>query len=1127
MFIRTLIISMLLLVQQAAYGVNVGGREISIQDWDNMSANDRRAALNIYNNLNGTSLSESQLRNEIQRQSSNVDQSQVDNAVNNANNTNTGTTNTTNVDPNSPEVRSVVDDPANADLSQIQQNGNFTQDQIDAQNRAQQEIANNRTTISNLSNEVNQANTEINNTQNNINNLNNSVDQLNNQASTLQTQLNNSGDQIANLERLANEANAGGDIAEAQRIEDELAAQRASQEAAQAQLTQVQAEQARIQRDIETANARLAEQGRERQIKQGELQAAQAKETELTNSLLSDLTESAQTNGVPENIATQLEENGVDPNALENIDPNALENISAEDRSALLNALEQETANGNITLNEDGTLNVDKEAVIASQNQSNPQGFCMEDSGVCVSNERSADYLACQLKAEGEKAACEKDVARGVTRDYISGGARCENSGSPDAKACRDAGRVYNCEFNQCLTEDQVNELGDQGAECMSKEDQAAKDACFAKVKESAVRNAATGEYCLKDSAEAKACEESGKSWNCNMDFCADDLQNQAISDAVVECQNKKNETEKQHCMNDLKENGHYLLASACEEAQSPKGLECSAGGNVWNCGANACVTPDMNGRLVEAYKRCQNKQSEAEKEACMAELNEIAAAASGGEQITEEDLKSPGSPAGVGFAVVGAIGALVGSLVGGICASAAVNLISGAMAMMNEKKTAKMADQEMERLKAEYKKIEAKTKSDVISFEIQVEAINFYIMALDSAIRIAEQYAKMYDSVGNMFGVAMAIGVVEIAIYSMMKPPYTAGIKCAGINIASGGIGMGLAKKASGIAKGMAADFKDQKAKLERIRDLFNKHFGQQGGLTQYAMNSGMNRGMMTAGRSGSVTSATGSGVKNENAEGGKETVGCADSEGKFQENCACKSNNSCLSISSPPILNDTKIGRSLNKSLDLDSTFSEANSIMSGDLSTTSLNGDSLAARFKRTQKVNKKLVNQINKKYKNQLKKANVEIKYPDDKMLAAYINKVMPPSKRVGGAEKFMGNFLGDVNPKDIEDTQKQLSSNFTQDGRAVATQTKPVINTKFGKFEMPKMDEYSGEELDILAKQKDQGIVNSEFNGDMEKLKDLPDVHENSTKSLWNILTKRYHVITRQKRIGKFRTKSTR
>ena len=224
----------------------------------------------------------------------------------------------------------------------------------------------------------------------------------------------------------------------------------------------------------------------------------------------------------------------------------------------------------------------------------------------------------------------------------------------------------------------------------MANKDQSASDECFKKVKDFAIRNAATGEYCLKNSEEAKSCETSNKKWNCNINLCVDNFQNEAISNAVIECQNKMTNETKQQCMNELKENGHYLLASACVEAKSPEGLKCSEDGNVWNCGANACVTEDMNGRLVEAYKKCQSKQSETEKQKCMSELDEIANAASNGKEFSEDDLKSPGNPAGVGFAVVGAIGALVGSIVGGVCASAAVNLVAGAMAMMNENKLQK-----------------------------------------------------------------------------------------------------------------------------------------------------------------------------------------------------------------------------------------------------------------------------------------------------------------------------------------------------------------------------------------------------------------------------------------------------
>ena len=54
--VKTLIVCMLLLTYQVTYGINVGGRTVTIDDWDSMSSKDRQSALNIYNNLNGTSL---------------------------------------------------------------------------------------------------------------------------------------------------------------------------------------------------------------------------------------------------------------------------------------------------------------------------------------------------------------------------------------------------------------------------------------------------------------------------------------------------------------------------------------------------------------------------------------------------------------------------------------------------------------------------------------------------------------------------------------------------------------------------------------------------------------------------------------------------------------------------------------------------------------------------------------------------------------------------------------------------------------------------------------------------------------------------------------------------------------
>lgn len=1079
----------------------INPNSISEEEFNQLSPSQQQQIVDAYNERNNSNLSTSQFQTEVRNQANNTSNNDVNNATNQVLNEN-------------PSVRDALNDPANADTTQLQQDANLTDAQIREIQAAQEELRRQEAQTAARAAELQAQQNTINETQNTINTLNDSVSNLDNQSSGVQSNLDETNARIEELERRAAEANASGDIDAFNETQDALEAARREEIAQKDELKRIQQDKARKEQEISNQETILAEQQRQQQIKQAELDASKNAEEELKSDIAQTVVDSVSGQSVT-NFVGEGEEG-------------AGENSDAPTVGEVLGVIQEEQENGNITVDENGNIQIDQEAIVENQNQENPQGYCT-DAGVCISNERAVEGLVCKTKPEDEQQACMQEVSRGATKDYIEGGKGCMSNNTPDATACREAGRTYNCEFGQCLSEDQVNELADRGADCMTKPTKDEQNACFKDVKMAAIENGARGNYCLKDSAEAQSCEASGKHWNCNINTCVDDSQNDAIAGAVVECQTKETNAEKNRCMDELKENGAYLLASACEEAQSPKGLQCSEGGNVWNCGANACVTPDMNGRLVEAFKRCQNKGSQEAVDKCMSELDEIAAAASDNKELTAEDFESPGSPASVGYAVVGAIGSLVATVAGGgICMGAVVNAAAGVMAIMNEKNSAKMADQQLGQLKERFQDLEKRMEDDVISFEIQKEAIDFYINALETSIRIAENYADGYDQSGNMFGIATAIAAVEIIIYAP-KPPWPGEphkVYCAIAATASAAMGMMLSSKASGIARGMADEFRDQKAKLIRIRDLYNKHFGQSGGMTTLASYKGGGRGIRAGDGNVNVNRATAQSAPGaESRDAGEEQKNGAVCDTNIVsplQKCHCENQaDQCLSLGGSPLL-ETKIGRDLAAKLEIEKSFNETNSIARGDITASDIGSGSLATRFRRTRKTVKSLLDQVNKKRK----KAGINdpLVFPTNADLAAFVNKAMPPESRIGGSNKFLGKVMGDVNPGDIKATERALSSNIGKDGKV---QMNATVSTPLGKLKKPNLkglDELDAEELDTLAKIKDKGVVNSTLSD--KDLLEIDDVHENTTKSLWNILTKRYHVITRQKRIGKWKKRGT-
>lgn len=1113
MFYKALIISISMILHQAAFGITVtiNGRTVNLDDIQNVNVNpnsisedefnqltptQQQQIIDEYNRRNGTSLNSSQFLTEIRNQANNNNNTVNDHINNN------------------PTVRDVINDPANADTDELRESANLTEAQIREIEAAQAELRAQQEATAAAAARLAQQQAQLQQTQNNLNSLNDNANDLNNSAANLESQIANTGGQIAELERQAAEAQARGDLEAAQAHQDSIDRLRVQEQQARQRLAQTNADKQRIQNDIAAAEGQLREQQRQQQIEQAALEASKAQEDALAQRIVQNVVD-----GVVDQDVGNLTGSG---------------SGTGTTVGDVIDIIQDNEEKGNITVDEDGNVQVDTDAVADELAKDNPQGFCTE-SGICLSNERAAEALACNLGPADQKDACMQEVSRGATIDYIQGGEVCAANQSEGAKACRGAGRTYNCEFKQCLTEAQVNALADAGAACMNKESTEQRDACFGDVKETAIRNGASGLYCLNTSDEAKACEAGGKTWNCNVDYCTDDYQNKAIADAVVECQLKDNPRDREICMNELEANGAYLLASACAEAESEKGLQCKEGGNVWNCEANACVTSDMNGRLVEAYKNCQNKPTQAEKDTCMGELQEIADAANSGEEITAEDLENPGSPATMAYIASTGLGAVAGYMLSkaaggnGLCYAMAANVLAAGMAVMNEKNSKKSGDAQISQLKKEFEAFEKRLaeQEDVISFEMQRESIEFYIRSLTTGINVAEMYAKGYDQAGNMFAIAAVIAGVEAAIYAAMTPPQWPKVRCAVAQLASAGLSMGVSKYAAGAARKIANELSGQKDKLERIRELYMKHFGNYGGLSTLAYGGRNGSGINTqVGGSGTITSATGSSIKNDGLDGlSASSAGCMSASGSFESDCACRSTNSCLNLQSPPILNDTKVGRSVATKLNTDQAFAEANAIASGKLSHTDLNGDQLASRFKDSRKVHKKMFDQLEKKYGNKLKKENISLQFPDNHQLAKFLNKHVPREQRQGAESKFLGNLLGSVDLDDIKETQTALSKNFTEDGRAVATQTQP-IQSKVGKFAIPKIPEFgsglSEKDLDTLAVKRNQEILNSELINDAEKLKEVDDVHENSTTSLWNILTHRYHVLTRQKRIGKFR-----
>lgn len=758
----------------------------------------------------------------------------------------------------------------------------------------------------------------------------------------------------------------------------------------------------------------------------------------------------------------------------------------------------------------------------AKQCRTNGQAWnCLTQS--CVHkdvDEKIVDAaLSClENEADPQCQSASNDLAKTI----VQNGGQCQQS-TDAANQCEASGGAYNCQYNQCLSEADLKDITDKGLGCFKSEDQAQ---CLDDLKMDVVKNAARGQYC-EESAQSKVCAAEGKKYNCNIgdDICVSDYQNEVIAEEVEKCfQGSPTNAMIEACLDTLEENGPELLATTCDLSNNPDGKSCNDAGHVWNCVVEVCVDEDFNNRLVNAWKNCQEKPTKEEKDQCMAELDELAEASKKDPGFSENDLENPGSPTMAANLLVSTILGLVGALVGGICASAFINVAAGVMASMTEKNSEKQAKTQLKSLREQYRQIEDLKNQQAVSYDIQVKAIEFYIHALKTGEQIAGNYAKGYKQSAMIFGMAAAVAAIETTVYAMAQnwPMVT----CAGIQIGSAGLLGGLSMKAASVAEQYKSDFESQRRDLERILEIFNKHFGNYNGIQQFAggSKSGTNGLPATNLGANSIEGKTAEGenpssTNGDNPEFASENV-CADKNGKIDESCACRDSGSCFQLD-PNIFADTAVGKSLSNELGFKESFNEVNDIASGRISASDLDGTSLARRSTKVRKAVKKLARQANKSLKKNGHSQRVSL--PTNKQLAAAVNRAIRSGQASAQKGSLLSNvFSGVVSPSEIKDFTEKMKNSLDDKGH------EKNIKTSLASFHIPKKINFKDLDSDIIADEhshlnnKDQAVLNSQVNRDPASLKDLGDVHNDSTQSLWDILTTKYHKVVKERRVGKFR-----
>ncbi|MBT7609468.1 MAG: hypothetical protein HN576_06915, partial [Bacteriovoracaceae bacterium] len=747
-------------------------------------------------------------------------------------------------------------------------------------------------------------------------------------------------------------------------------------------------------------------------------------------------------------------------------------------------------------------------------------------AAVCYDKATKPEVNACMKKLEHDTAV------------EIAGGALCKNE-SEEAKLCEAEGKVYNCTVEYCLTKDQNNQLAEEVAKCQTMPDQEQKEKCMAELEEKATEFVASGGLCDQNTPEAKSCSAKGKVYNCNIGLCISQAENEVLTEEALRCQNMLTDEEKDSCIKELKQVGAAYLATNCDTEGNSEANQCKASGKIWNCHANKCLTEKENEMLTRAILRCEGKESTEEKNACyedMKEFEKLAADQEGAVNIKDLQYNQKSSM-GTAQALTIAIGSLIAAAVAG-CISAALFAVAVLMTPNLEEQIKDEAKTKMEQLKKEYAELEAKKGREGVSYEIQVEAFKFYLKALNTAASIADKAGGNMSVLMGLFGAAMAMGAVDIAIGMSSCPACNwPQIACGGIVIGLAGMGMNATSKYKGIAENMANEYRNRAKIIQNLLDRFKKLFGPDGGLDDIIAKAddlkdrvdkksnttgnadsdslGFQSGGKLGGSSSTSFSNDSSGpgiVSNGNGplngdksdpSGGERT--CLDNKGKVDRDCKCQKSSSCKQFKMP-LLNSQ--ANNVKEDLDIDGALKEVNDIASGKITSSFLDKSVLNKRNSKIRKIGTQLVENANKLLiKNGKRPIDIS-----DAALVKYINARVTKADLAKGAAAFSSGYFGvsqdKLNNKDgIVNKTMNKSKSIPQVGNLLPLTSMRIIpkGIRFDNGEDDPADE-------VLA-------MNSLKNTQMEYDYEHSQIISKPEVNIFTIISNRYLNVRREKRLN--------
>ena len=159
--------------------------------------------------------------------------------------------------------------------------------------------------------------------------------------------------------------------------------------------------------------------------------------------------------------------------------------------------------------------------------------------------------VACyENKTPAQSDSCIEQVRKDTIAD-IAGGALCDNT-SADAVTCTAKGK-FGTAMSISVTREYNDQLVSKSVNCYSKPSQSEIDVCMEQLRSDTIADISDGALCDKSGADAIACQNDSKIWNCLVGYCLTQDFNKQLTDDISAAIRSRPKQKLNHVLKDSK----------------------------------------------------------------------------------------------------------------------------------------------------------------------------------------------------------------------------------------------------------------------------------------------------------------------------------------------------------------------------------------------------------------------------------------------------------------------------------------------------------------------------------------------------------------------------------------------